>query len=128
MKMKRIIKTRWKFLNFFLMNDRSYHFLNSLKKLIEQYFKNEDFFFIYSLSVFNLKIMTLYNNANRFDLFFLDTFFSLSARIDLIDQISSKSEWFIIFWSSYCELFTRFPRRFLHRRRSESTFLWRFRC
>jgi succinate dehydrogenase hydrophobic anchor subunit len=42
MKMKRIIKTRWKFSNFFLIIDWSYHFLNFLKKLIEQYFKNEE--------------------------------------------------------------------------------------
>jgi hypothetical protein len=41
-KMKRIIETRWKFSSFFLMIDRSYHFFNSLKKLIEQYFKNEE--------------------------------------------------------------------------------------
>jgi hypothetical protein len=34
-KMKRIIETRWGFLNFSLMIDRSYHFLNSLRKLIE---------------------------------------------------------------------------------------------
>jgi succinate dehydrogenase hydrophobic anchor subunit len=42
MKMKRIIKTRWKFSSFFLMIDRSYHFLSSLRKLVEQYFKNEE--------------------------------------------------------------------------------------
>jgi hypothetical protein len=42
MKMKRIIETRWKFSNFFLMIDRSYHFFNFLKKLIEQYFRNEE--------------------------------------------------------------------------------------
>jgi succinate dehydrogenase hydrophobic anchor subunit len=40
-KIKRIIETRWKFSNVFLMIDRSYHFLNPLRKLIEQYFKNE---------------------------------------------------------------------------------------
>jgi hypothetical protein len=40
--MKRIIETRWKFSNVFLIIDRSYHFFNSLKKLIEQYFKNEE--------------------------------------------------------------------------------------
>jgi hypothetical protein len=42
MKMKRIIETRWRLSSFFLMIDRSYHFLNFLKKLIEQYFKNEE--------------------------------------------------------------------------------------
>jgi ribosomal protein L18E len=42
MNMKRIIETRWKFSSFFLMIDRSYHFLNFLKKLIEQYFRNEE--------------------------------------------------------------------------------------
>jgi succinate dehydrogenase hydrophobic anchor subunit len=42
MKMKRIIETRWKFSSFFLMIDRNYHFLNFLRKLIEQYFKNEE--------------------------------------------------------------------------------------
>ncbi len=42
MKMKRIIETRWKFSSFFLMIDRSYHFLNFLRKLVEQYFKNEE--------------------------------------------------------------------------------------
>jgi hypothetical protein len=42
MKMKRIIETRRKFLNFSLMIDRSYHFFNELKKLIERYFKNEE--------------------------------------------------------------------------------------
>ncbi len=41
LKMKRIIETRWNFSSFFLMIDRNYHFFNSLKKLIEQYFKNE---------------------------------------------------------------------------------------
>jgi succinate dehydrogenase hydrophobic anchor subunit len=41
MKMKWIIETRWKFSSFFLMIDRSYHFFNFLRKLIEQYFKNE---------------------------------------------------------------------------------------
>jgi succinate dehydrogenase hydrophobic anchor subunit len=41
-KMKRIIETRWEFLNFFLMIDWNYHFFSSLKKLIEQYFKNEE--------------------------------------------------------------------------------------
>ncbi len=41
-KMKRIIETRWRFSTFFLMIDRSYYFLNSLKKLIEQYLKNEE--------------------------------------------------------------------------------------
>jgi succinate dehydrogenase hydrophobic anchor subunit len=40
-KMKRIIETRWRFSNVFLMIDRSYHFFNSLRKLIEQYFWNE---------------------------------------------------------------------------------------
>ncbi len=42
MKMKRIIKARWKFSSFFLMINRSYHFLNFLRKLIEQYFRNEE--------------------------------------------------------------------------------------
>jgi succinate dehydrogenase hydrophobic anchor subunit len=42
MKIKRIIETRWKFSSFFLMIDRSYHFLSFLRKLIEQYFKNEE--------------------------------------------------------------------------------------
>jgi hypothetical protein len=42
MKMKWIIETRWKLSSFFLMIDRSYHFLNFLRKLIEQYFKNEE--------------------------------------------------------------------------------------
>ncbi len=40
--MKRIIETRWKLSNVFLMIDRSYHFLNFLRKLIEQYLKNEE--------------------------------------------------------------------------------------
>ncbi len=40
MKMKRIIKTRWELSSFFLMIDRSYHFLSFLRKLVEQYFKN----------------------------------------------------------------------------------------
>jgi hypothetical protein len=42
MKMKRIIETRWRFSSFFLMIDRNYHFFNFLKKLIEQYFRNEE--------------------------------------------------------------------------------------
>jgi hypothetical protein len=37
--------------------------------------------------------MTLFNNTNNFTLFF-DTLFSMFVRIDLTDQISSKSEWF----------------------------------
>jgi ribosomal protein L18E len=41
-KMKRIIETRWEFSNVFLMIDRSYHFLSSLRKLIEQYFWNKE--------------------------------------------------------------------------------------
>jgi succinate dehydrogenase hydrophobic anchor subunit len=51
MKMKRIIETRWEFSSFFLMMDRSYHFLNLLRKLIEQYFKNEEVKRIISLAV-----------------------------------------------------------------------------
>jgi hypothetical protein len=41
-KMKRIIETRWRFSSVSLMIDRSYHFLSSLKKLVEQYFWNEE--------------------------------------------------------------------------------------
>jgi hypothetical protein len=40
--MKRIIETRWEFSNVFLMIDRSYHFFSFLRKLIEQYLKNEE--------------------------------------------------------------------------------------
>ncbi len=49
-------------------------------------------FLFYSLSVFNLKIMTLYNSANKFSSFLFYTLFLLSVRIDLNDQVFSKSE------------------------------------
>jgi hypothetical protein len=86
------------------------------------------FYFIYSLSVFNLKIMTLYNKANKFSFLFLILLFR--CLLELIWLVKSLQNQIDLTSSEHLNVrfFTRFPSRFRHRHRPEFISLWRFRC